>query len=75
MVSNDYARHFTVWRLQSAASGEVIFRADISYAGEMRDAHAYQYPVWEGLAQSKGEAMRKHELSVGAAESGIRRAA
>ena len=75
-MNNDYARHFTVWRLQSAASGEVIFRADISYAGEMRDAHAYQYPVWEGMAQSKGEAMRKYELSVGAAaESGLRRAA
>lgn len=62
-MMTDYSRHFTVWRLQSAASGQVIHRADVSYAGEMRDAHAYQMPVWEGFARSKAEAMKAWETS------------
>jgi len=49
--------HFTVWRCQSAASGQIAIVVNQSYAGEERDAHAYQMPVWSGYAKSREDAV------------------
>jgi hypothetical protein len=55
-------QHFTVWRFESAISGEVVLSVRTSHVDDKMFEHNYQRIVWRGAANSA-----KHALDLAAA--------
>ena len=50
-------RAYTVWRFESATTGEVVFSVRPYHVDDLAYVHAYQRIIWRGLAASETAAL------------------